>query len=285
MKRLFVAHDFGQKSEQALLRALRLADDDAALRVFHCSLDPESSAERAPKRTRLLNEAQIMAEEVGRQFLDISAVVASGDPPELIVREADAFEADLILMGGHGEPRFRDAVFGTTATHVIRHSHRPVLIVQDVGLAAYPEMMIAVDDPLDAEYLLETALAVAPTAGITAIHAYSPTLVQTFVGTKELEQQEKRIQRQISEAFLEAGGPADIDVRVETGEVLSVLMCAHETRQPDLLVMGTRARATYLGSRAVDTLFWCPGDLLVVPEHVKKVDSTLPAQPVSAPGN
>jgi hypothetical protein len=37
---------------------------------------------------------------------------------------------------------------------------------------------------------------------------------------------------------------------------------------PDLVVMGTRHRGTYVGSRAVDACFWCPADLLIVPEPV-----------------
>jgi nucleotide-binding universal stress UspA family protein len=197
-------------------------------------------------------------------------------PAEAILGEADACEAELIVLGGHSEPRFRDAVFGTTATHVVRHGHRPVLIVQDVGLAAYRQMMIAIDDPLDAQLLLSSALAVAPQARITAIHAYSPTLVQTLVGTVEIEQQERRLQRQIQDAFAEAGHDDEIEVQVEMGEVLSVMMRNYEARQPPLLVMGTRARATYLSSRAVDTLFWCPGDLLVIPERRELLDSARP---------
>ena len=277
MHRYFVAHDFSQKSERALLRALRLADEGDAVRLLHCTSHLEDPTERLAKHARLLGEAQIMAEEIGHTSVQLSARLAAGDPPEAILAEAEAFDADLIVMGGHGEPRFRDAVFGTTATHVVRHGHRPVLIVQEVGLAAYPEMMIAIDDPLDARHLLSAALAVAPAAPIKAIHAYSPTLVQTLVGSVELEQQERRLQRQIAQAFAEAGRSDAIEVVVEMGEVLSVIMHAYERRQPALMVMGTRAHATYLGSHAVDTLFWCPGDLLVVPERGALIESALPA--------
>lgn len=266
MDRLFVAHDFGQKSERALLRALRLARDEASVRLFHCDTDRGDAQDRAAKRARLLNEAQIMAEEVGRIFLDISASVGSGEAADTILEEAEAFEADLILMGGHGEPQFRDAVFGTTATHVVRHSDRPVLVVQDIGATSYSQMMIAIADPLNAQGLLTKALAVAPTAKVTAVHAYSPTLVQTLVGAAELEQQEKRLQRQIETALTDAGSK-DAEIRIEMGEILDVLMKSYETSKPPLLAMGTRARSTYLGSHAVDTLFWCPGDLLVIPER------------------
>jgi hypothetical protein len=36
----------------------------------------------------------------------------------------------------------------------------------------------------------------------------------------------------------------------------------------DLVVMGTHHRGTFITSRGVDALFWCPADLLIVPDTV-----------------
>ena len=49
---------------------------------------------------------------------------------DAIVREARRTGAELIVPGGHGEARVRDAIFGTTATHIVRHANCPVLVAQ-----------------------------------------------------------------------------------------------------------------------------------------------------------
>ena len=217
-----------------------------------------------------------MAEELGATAVEISARVRSDFPPNAILDEAEAFDADLLLLGGHGEPRFRDALFGTTATHVARHSDRALLVVQDAGGEDYAQVMIAIDDPLSASPLLSTTFAVAPNADVVAVHAFSPSFGEALRGATEIGRQELRLERQIEDTVsAAAAGDAGQNTRielhtvVETGDVLTVLMKAYEALQPGLLAIGTRERATFLGSHAVDTLFWCPHDVLVVPDRAR----------------
>lgn len=291
MKRLLVAYDFTQGSARALLRALRVAKcHGAAVRVLYVT---DGGASEPPDtdsaHRRLVVEARIMAEELGLGGLDLSACVRPGNAAEAILAEADAFDAALVVIGGHGAPRFRDAVFGTTATHVVRHGDRAVLVAQADGGGGYTKVMLAIDDPFAAQALLEPALEVAPAAEIVAVHAFYPTLGQTLAGIAEIERQQERLQRQFEETITSAvpGGaaqPAHVAVHavVETGEVLSVLMKADEELQPGLLVIGTRACATFSGSHAVDAMFWCPHDLLVVPERATQMPAARPAAPAVA---
>jgi nucleotide-binding universal stress UspA family protein len=107
-----------------------------------------------------------------------------------------------------------------------------------------------------------------------AVHAFSPTFGQALGGGEELDRQEAQQELAIEKilgAALAGRTPAKVSAErhgiVETGEALEVIMKETKALQPDLLVMGTRRRATFLTSHAVDTLFWCPNDLLVVPER------------------
>ena len=277
MKRILVANDFGAGSANALARAVRLAAaDGAAIRVVHSVPDAGDSASCLAIRRRLLAEARLMAEELADGALVVSVRVDSGRPETAIQKEAEEFDADLIVLGAHGEPRFRDALFGTTGTHVVRHAGRPVLVVQNDHGRPYSKVLLAIQDVETASPMLDVALDLAPAACLTAVHAHDPSFREAFSAPAQLARQEARTASEI-EALLVArqgdrGSPESAPpprAIVETGEPLEIIMKASEAIEPDLLVMGTRERATYLGSHAVDTLFWCPHDVLVVPEGVR----------------
>lgn len=271
MKRILIATDLTANSVNALGRAIRLcAGTGAALVVLHVA-DEADDPERCPSvHRRLRTEAEIMAEELTRVPIDVGVCISGGVPEAAILHEAQRLDADLIILGGHGSPRFRDAIFGTTGTHVVRHSDRPVLIVQNDHATPYSKALVAMADVATSR-LVEAARAIAPNAELHAVHAHTPSLAETFGGSAEIDRRELEEERTLdrvmakgTKAGADEGGEGHATVR--TGDPLSVVMKETEAIQPDLLVLGTRRRATFLGSNAVDALFWCPHDILVVPE-------------------
>jgi nucleotide-binding universal stress UspA family protein len=52
-----------------------------------------------------------------------------GNPIDVIARAAEREKADLILIGSHGRKKIRDYLLGSTASHLIRRSKIPVLVV------------------------------------------------------------------------------------------------------------------------------------------------------------
>jgi nucleotide-binding universal stress UspA family protein len=272
MKRILVAIDLDPRSANVLARAIRLAaTDGAAIRIVHAASDPEDVV--AVQR-RINVETRIMAEELTDLPLDISVRVETARPADAILRAADDFDADLIMIGAHGTPRLRDALFGTTGTHVVRHSERPILIIQNDAFEPYANVLAAIDKVETATEILEMARDVAPDCELFAVHAFYPSLGQTLSGQEELQSLTERQESEL-EGLLAQFGPEGASPRltrrrhaiVETGEALSVIMDQTESLKPDLLAMGTRRSTGFLGSHAVDTLFWCPNDILVVPEH------------------
>lgn len=218
-----------------------------------------------------------MAEVLTDRSIDITARVSCAKPADAILAAAELIDADLIVLGAHGMPRMRDALFGTTGTHVVRHSERPVLIVQNDAAEPYSKVLVATENVESARPILDATLDVARGSEVFAVHAFYPSLRQSLGGNAEIDQEEKLREEEIEELLarvavgrLAGKLTANRHAIVETGEALSVIMRETEELKPDLLAMGTRRRATYLGSRAVDTLFWCPHDVLVVPERQSK---------------
>lgn len=274
MKRILVANDLGANSANALARAIRIAAQAGAeLRILHVAVEAEELEACPSTHRRIETEARIMAEELGAPTLDISVAISGAAPANAIVREAERFNADLIVIAAHGEPRLRDAIFGTTGTHVVRFSPCPALVVQTEDWQPYAKALIAIDDTGTAPAICGTANEVAPAAELFAVHAFFPTLGEAVEGEAAFERDRAHDELEMTKvlaAVRPGQGPAPAaghHAIVATGDVLDVLMDQAEALAPDLIVMGTRPEATYLGSHAVDALFWSTRDVLVVPER------------------
>lgn len=273
MKRLLVANDLMSGAANVMARAILLAAQSGAeLRIVHAaeSDDPEDS----PAGHRgILAEARIMAEELTALPLDIDLVIAGGSPGHAILEAADKFAPELVILGGHGTPRFRDALFGTTGTQVARHCRFPLLVVQQDAFLPYRVILIAVEDSVAATPIVALAQEIAPRGELFAVHAVNPSLRQVWRAAAKTDHEERRVRAEL-EAMLGAAasrapvppGAADAHVIVRAGEAMSIIMEETERLKPDLFVMGTHQRRRLAGSHAVDTLFWCPHDILIVPD-------------------
>ena len=60
--------------------------------------------------------------------VDVDCTVRFGQPLEEILREADAFDADLIAMGTAGRSGLSRAILGSVAEQVVRRAAAPVLL-------------------------------------------------------------------------------------------------------------------------------------------------------------
>lgn len=276
MKSILVATDRSPCSTNAIERAIQLAAAyGARIRIVHAAPETDNPELSLTTRSSIVAEAQAMAQELTAHSIDISARISFAKPADAILAAAELIDADLIVLGAHGETGFRDALFGTTGTDVVRNADRPVLIVQNAAGETYSQVLIAIDDLLVAGAILDAALDVAPASELFAVHAFYPSLRQTLAGQAALDKEEERQERQLEDLLHEAAADRPSESRltankhavVETGDALSVIMRETEKLAPDLVVMGTRRHATYLGSHAVDALFWCPHDVLVVPER------------------
>ncbi|WP_395614378.1 universal stress protein [Allosphingosinicella sp.] len=272
MRRILLATDFTSQADHALDRAVRLSSQTGAtLDVLHAH--PDDKADVSALHARLIADAHRAAKGAGADRVEIRSVVSVRDPREAILHRIERIPTDLVVLGGHGEPRFRDAIFGTTATHIVKHSPIPVLVVQTDPAVPYAKLMVAADRPEGAPYLVENALSIAPAAEVFTVHAFRAGFLDRLDDAEVMDDLAAREVAALQSALAHVAKThpsallgAHHHIVAEPGDAITVLMDETEQLVPDLVVMGTRHRDSFLGSRAVDACFWCPTDLLVVPE-------------------
>ena len=143
-RKILFAADFSENSAPARLRALEYAKAfGAELLVLHVVnsrlLGYPTFAERVPIDWALIErniqegveqELQAISDQIGPEVKRVTTYHVAGAPAEEIIRFADEYEVDLIVMGTHGWTGFRHLIVGSTAENVVRSAHCPVLTVR-----------------------------------------------------------------------------------------------------------------------------------------------------------
>jgi nucleotide-binding universal stress UspA family protein len=144
-KRILVAVDASQTGDLALETAIRLASESRAqLRIVHAVdtsninmgvevFDKSSVSERLVSNGQdILKAAQRVADAAGiaaeTRLVTIKAL--NKRIPEAIADEADAWPADLIVVGTHGRRGLSRLFLGSVAEGVMRVATKPVLLIR-----------------------------------------------------------------------------------------------------------------------------------------------------------
>ena len=88
---------------------------------------------RKTARTAVKNAAAKLRADEGRR-LSVTTKVVSGSPKGLILEEAEAFGADLIVVGSHGHGLLERFLLGSVAQAVALHARCSVEIVRSPRL-------------------------------------------------------------------------------------------------------------------------------------------------------
>lgn len=144
-KRILVAVDGSDIAEQALLEAISLAkEQQASLRVVHAVdivnlnlgtefPDPSAIADAMiTNGHEILRKAEAVATAAGipveTRLIEIDTL--RHRIPEMIVADAEAWPADLIVICTHGRRGLSRLVLGSVAEGVIRVATKPVLLIR-----------------------------------------------------------------------------------------------------------------------------------------------------------
>ncbi|MGZ8344437.1 MAG: universal stress protein [Allosphingosinicella sp.] len=274
--RVLTANDLTPGSATALRRAVAIASEaDAQLRIVHV-LPPSAREDRhgvaqGVARDRLEAELQHITGKEADGESSPTIRICHGAPAEAILSQARRFDAGLIVLGAHGEPRLRDAIFGTTAGHVIREAAQPVLVARNDPGRPYRKVMIAVDSEA-ADQVLEVALGFASPDEVHIVHAFGSVL-EAMAGATDLLEDVRTDQDVIAAKLRQkaAGSgrqPCRVQTIVEEGAPMDVITRAWTKVEPDLVVMGTQGRTGIAhllhGSVAETALLGCPSDMLIM---------------------
>jgi nucleotide-binding universal stress UspA family protein len=227
-------------------------------------------------------EARRMAIEVARRLatpeITVETQVVLGRAATVILDEASAFEADLIVLGNRGRGPFESAVLGSVSAEVVDHSSRPVLVARRdradrilLGEDGSASAAVAADtvrrwpvlhggtirvlsvadiDPQGNVWLQGAARGKALDAGLAKVHQEHEALAaRTAAGLRAAGLQ--------AESEVEDGGPAHRLVETSVNW------------DADLIVVGTHGQTglqrLLFGSVARAVLYHAPCSVLMVP--------------------
>ena len=144
-RRILCALDLTEGSERTLEVALSLAEENMA-RVTLLHVLEGVPGWAGPPRYRALPQVARIRKELfeatekrlvdsvsteDRAFCWVTERVEEGIPWREVLRVADVSDADVIVMGAHSRGALDQALFGSTANHVVRAARCPVLIVKE----------------------------------------------------------------------------------------------------------------------------------------------------------
>lgn len=137
-RRILVAVDDSVYSMQAAMAAFTLGREVAAEMAVVCVVDRTKEVVNADlgitpedSRTALLEEAEkLITRCVGQYGSDmrVSRFMPEGTPEKELLRVAEEWKADLIVMGTHGRSGLGRMFTGSVAGYVIRNATIPVMV-------------------------------------------------------------------------------------------------------------------------------------------------------------
>ncbi len=147
-QRILVPVDDSVSSQAALKEAARFAKlcPTALIRVIHVvdlgqTVSSISEFAQAPSVTQLeealrhtgqgvLDSAMTVAKEAGFTPETVLVETWGKSRADVVVEDATAWNAELIIMGTHGYSGLKHLLVGSVAEGVIRHASMPVLLVR-----------------------------------------------------------------------------------------------------------------------------------------------------------
>ena len=139
MKCILVPIDFSDVTPPVIDLARKLAKAlDAEIHLVHVKEITAAAtpgtlgygfAETIPEDEGQTSKLAKWQEEIAQEGIKVSLHEPAGVVAEEILNQADALNADLIVMGTHGHGAMYNLLVGSTTKGVLKHSTRPVLLV------------------------------------------------------------------------------------------------------------------------------------------------------------
>jgi len=181
---------------------------------------------------------------------DVKSESATGSPATVIIEKADAWGADLIVVGSHGRSALGRFFFGSVSQKVLHEAHCSVRVAR--GRIKEPDtavrLIIGVDGSRYSEVAVEAVAMRKWPAGseariVNATWAMPPLTSQPMVGpiNKWFTEEKARINKMIDEAAGKLRAAAlTTDVVVKEGEPKSLLIGEAERWGADCIFVGAK---------------------------------------------
>ncbi len=288
LKNILVATDLSSPARQAAERAARIAGATGAqLRLVHAlnagmaaqlqQLLGMGSALESTLIEQTQQELQTLALELAAERqVPVGQALLHGNVADQVNREAEAMQADLVVLGARGKDFLRRLMLGSTAERLLRKSTRPMLVVKQRAHEPYRRVLVAVDFSPWSTPLVELTRRVAPQAHLVLLSAYgipfegklrfasvSDAVIKTY-----REQARQSAERQLHALASGAGlAPSDWTPCLPHADASLAIVEQEQEKACDLIVLGKHgqnmAEELLLGSVTSHVLSESVGDVLV----------------------
>lgn len=279
--KILLATDLSARCDRASDRAVALASQwQAQLVAVHAIAVTDTAADtaaipswrRGPDPQKLA-EAKARAEM--REILpDVTVVIETGDPADVIVRAAEKYGCDLIVTGlARDEPLGR-IILGGTVERLVQRSRVPVLVVRKRGRRPYRHVVAATDFSEPSRHALEAAFRFFPEVKLTVFHAHDAPM-PALADTKALTQPFRDVAITKGNSFIEQAASGLRGTKpqliVENGEPSHLLHGYASEMDVDVVAIGSHGRSALfqalLGRVANRIVSLLPCDVLIVREQ------------------
>jgi manganese transport protein len=134
LRRVAIALDFSGREVRLIEGALRfLTSSRPVLALFHVveSASARAFGSEAADQEMVADQERLEAYAGALRKLgfEVETRLGTGDPARELARLANAFEAELVILGGHGHRGFSDMIYGTTVEALRHRAHGSVLVI------------------------------------------------------------------------------------------------------------------------------------------------------------
>ncbi len=141
MKRILVALDFSELTDEVIKQAklltlkfnakLCLVHADYLLPFLGANQYDQNLALEAYEVQRKKNkeELQKLKEELAKEGIDAEIILHEGEIDDAIIKEAQEFKADLIILGAHKHGKLYHLFFGNISENIIQKAQCPVMVI------------------------------------------------------------------------------------------------------------------------------------------------------------
>lgn len=289
---ILAATDFSGPARHAADRAARLAHETgAALTLMHVLPGGALQALRQWLGTGHATEQQLH-DDAQRQLAELASelqthrrvtartVYVSESVLDEIVREAEAVNAILLVLGARGAGFLRRLVLGSTSERLLRRTTRPLLVVRQTPHEPYRRVLVALDFSPWSAHAVTLARRVAPHAKLLLCNAYQVPFEEKlqFAGVDAATIDRYRRQARDDatrrvHALAAASGlkPADWEPCIVEGEASQRIVEHEQEKDCDLVVLGKHGQSAtedlLLGSVSKHVLAEGSSDVLISTAH------------------
>lgn len=128
LRRLLLATDFSPQAQAAETAAAKLAPHAGTVDLLHV-INPDEAARYARWPVMVRAALDAIAAEITATGGKAEIHLETGKPSEQIARAAADRDADLIVVGKHGQGWVESIATGSTAANLCEIARRPVLVV------------------------------------------------------------------------------------------------------------------------------------------------------------